>query len=74
MAFADFVSLHEIHPGSFLTFASMGRARPIYNEKARASSRKPTQKPHPNARNGGIIKEDDESPVTASNDRSGGEL
>jgi len=32
----------------------MGRARPRYNEKARSSSRKATQKPHPRARNGGI--------------------
>jgi hypothetical protein len=32
----------------------MGRARPRYNEKARSSSRKPTQKPHPRARNGGM--------------------
>ncbi|CAM0138885.1 putative ATP-dependent RNA helicase DHR1 [Umbelopsis sp. WA50703] len=32
----------------------MGRARPRYNEKARSSSRKPTQKAHPRARNGGL--------------------
>jgi hypothetical protein len=35
-------------------YSAMGRARPRYNEKARSSSRKATQKPHPRARNGGI--------------------
>ncbi|KAI7857142.1 hypothetical protein BDC45DRAFT_436400 [Circinella umbellata] len=32
----------------------MGKSRPRYNEKARASSRKPNQKPHPRARDGGL--------------------
>ena len=32
----------------------MGKSRPRYNEKARASSMKPNQRPHPKARDGGI--------------------
>ncbi|KAI7902923.1 P-loop containing nucleoside triphosphate hydrolase protein [Cokeromyces recurvatus] len=32
----------------------MGKSRPRYNEKARASSMKPTQRPHPKARSGGL--------------------
>ncbi|KAF7727046.1 putative ATP-dependent RNA helicase DHR1 [Apophysomyces ossiformis] len=32
----------------------MGKSRPRYNEKARASSKRPNQKPHPRARDGGI--------------------
>lgn len=32
----------------------MGKSRPRYNEKARASSRKPTQRPHPRPRDGGL--------------------
>ena len=32
----------------------MGKSRPRYNEKARASSRKPNQRPHPRARDGGL--------------------
>ncbi|CAO3588204.1 unnamed protein product [Absidia cylindrospora] len=32
----------------------MGKSRPRYNEKARASSLKPNQRSHPKARNGGL--------------------
>lgn len=32
----------------------MGKSRPRYNEKARASSRKANQRPHPKARDGGL--------------------
>lgn len=32
----------------------MGKSRPRFNEKARASSRKPNQRPHPKARDGGL--------------------
>ncbi|KAG1177760.1 hypothetical protein G6F70_007089 [Rhizopus microsporus] len=32
----------------------MGRSRPRFNEKARASSLRPTQRPHPKARDGGL--------------------
>lgn len=32
----------------------MGKSRPRFNEKARASARKPTQKPYVGARDGGI--------------------
>ncbi|KAI9317712.1 hypothetical protein BX666DRAFT_1856783 [Dichotomocladium elegans] len=45
----------------------MGKSRPRYNEKGRASSRKPTQKPHPRARNGGLTwqdEDDDQNPST----------
>ncbi|KAI8391758.1 P-loop containing nucleoside triphosphate hydrolase protein [Radiomyces spectabilis] len=42
----------------------MGKARPRYNEKARASSRKPNQKPHKRARDGGLgFTEQDVAPV-----------
>jgi ATP-dependent RNA helicase DHX37/DHR1 len=34
----------------------MGKSRPRFNEKARASSRKPNQRPHPKARDGGLGK------------------
>ncbi|CEG67264.1 Putative ATP-dependent RNA helicase DHX8 [Rhizopus microsporus] len=32
----------------------MGKSRPRFNEKARASSLRPTQRPHPKARDGGL--------------------
>ncbi|EIE89388.1 hypothetical protein RO3G_14099 [Rhizopus delemar RA 99-880] len=32
----------------------MGKSRPRYNEKARASSKRPNQRPHPKARDGGL--------------------
>ncbi|KAI9270878.1 hypothetical protein BY458DRAFT_436125 [Sporodiniella umbellata] len=32
----------------------MGKSRPRYNEKARASSKNPNQRPHPKARDGGL--------------------
>lgn len=32
----------------------MGKSRPRYNEKARASSRRANQRPHPKARDGGL--------------------
>lgn len=52
----------------------MGRARARYNEKARSSSRKPTQKPHPRARNGGMsttaFEENDNSTASTSNRKS----
>ena len=35
----------------------MGKSRPRFNEKARASSRKPNQRPHPKARDGGLGKQ-----------------
>ncbi|KAI9482833.1 MAG: P-loop containing nucleoside triphosphate hydrolase protein, partial [Benjaminiella poitrasii] len=35
----------------------MGKSRPRYNEKARASSMKSTQRPHPKARDGGLGKQ-----------------
>lgn len=53
----------------------MGKSRPRFNEKARASSRKPNQRPHPKARDGGLGKETFETsvqqtkPATKSNDR-----
>ncbi|KAI9304037.1 P-loop containing nucleoside triphosphate hydrolase protein [Cunninghamella echinulata] len=36
----------------------MGKSRPRYNEKARASSLKPNQRSHPKARNGGLGTQD----------------
>ncbi|KAI8332790.1 P-loop containing nucleoside triphosphate hydrolase protein [Chlamydoabsidia padenii] len=36
----------------------MGKSRPRYNEKARASSIKPNQRAHPKARNGGLGNQD----------------
>ncbi|ORZ21481.1 hypothetical protein BCR42DRAFT_320621 [Absidia repens] len=36
----------------------MGKSRPRYNEKARASSLKPNQRSHPKARNGGLGNQD----------------
>lgn len=33
----------------------MGKSRPRYNEKARASSQRPNQRPHPKARDGGLV-------------------
>ncbi|CDS09619.1 hypothetical protein LRAMOSA10979 [Lichtheimia ramosa] len=44
----------------------MGKSRPRYNEKGRASSRKPNQKPHPRARAGGLDWDnaDDQQPTT----------
>jgi ATP-dependent RNA helicase DHX37/DHR1 len=41
----------------------MGKSRPRFNEKARASSRKPNQRPHPKARDGGLGKETFEASV-----------
>lgn len=35
----------------------MGKSRPRFNEKARASSRRPNQRPHLKARDGGLGKE-----------------
>ncbi|OZJ06220.1 hypothetical protein BZG36_00761, partial [Bifiguratus adelaidae] len=46
---------------------NMGRARARYNEKARASSRKPNQQPHAHARDGGLGKDayasDEDAPM-----------
>lgn len=35
----------------------MGKSRPRFNEKARASSKRPNQRPHPRARDGGLGKQ-----------------
>lgn len=35
----------------------MGKSRPRFNEKARASSRRPNQRPHLKARDGGLGRE-----------------
>ncbi|KAI8984745.1 P-loop containing nucleoside triphosphate hydrolase protein [Mycotypha africana] len=52
----------------------MGKSRPRYNEKARASSKKPTQKPHPKARDGGLDVQAFDSEATASSTTSKQEI
>ncbi|KAF1796039.1 P-loop containing nucleoside triphosphate hydrolase protein [Mucor lusitanicus] len=48
----------------------MGKSRPRFNEKARASSRKPNQRPHPKARDGGLGQQAFEPSSTASQKQS----
>lgn len=46
---------------------TMGKSRPRFNEKARASSRRPNQRPHLKARDGGLGKATFEAEVQTDN-------
>lgn len=48
----------------------MGKSRPRFNEKARASSRRPNQRPHLKARDGGLGKDAFESEVQTNSAKS----